>query len=168
MELTLHLDPNAITPLHRQVYDELRRAILTGRLVPGQRVPSTRSLSRTLAISRTTVTQSYEQLLSEGYLEARTGSGTFVCRQLPDGLLQADGMAAIDAVPPSVRPLSRYAQAMENMPLVLQSYPTAEISFRYGRPALQHFPIGLWRKLLARHASQDTEWLDYALDPQGD
>jgi GntR family transcriptional regulator / MocR family aminotransferase len=168
MELTLQLDPNATIPLHRQVYDELRRAILTGRLVPGQRVPSTRSLSRTLAISRTTVTQSYEQLLSEGYLEARAGSGTFVCRQLPDGLLQADGVQPIDPAPPSTVQLSRYAQAMEKTPLVLQSYPTAEISFRYGRPALQHFPIGLWRKLLARHAGKDTEWLDYALDPQGD
>jgi GntR family transcriptional regulator / MocR family aminotransferase len=168
MELTLHLDHNSTTPLHRQVYAELRQAILSGRLSPGQRVPSTRSLSRTLAISRTTVTQSYEQLLSEGYLETRAGSGTFVCRQLPDRLLQAVAIDPFDPAQPNLLKLSRYAQALDETPLVLQTFPTAEISFRYGRPALQHFPIVLWRKLLSRHCSADAEWLDYSLDPQGD
>ncbi len=167
MELTLSLDHDSALPLHRQVYAELRRSILTGRLLPGQRVPSTRSLALDLAISRTTVTQSYEQLLSEGYLETRHGSGTFVCRQLPDTLLQTEAITAIDRPKPTTLRLSKYAQFMVGNPLVLQTYPTAEISFRYGRPALQQFPIALWRKLLSRHCSSDIEWLDYALDAQG-
>jgi GntR family transcriptional regulator / MocR family aminotransferase len=168
MELTLSLDHDAAMPLHRQVYAELRRSILTGRLLPGQRVPSTRSLSQSLGISRTTVTQGYEQLLSEGYLETRHGSGTFVCGQLPETLLQTEAIAPIDPPKPSAIRLSRYAQSMTGNPLVLQTYPDAEISFRYGRPALQHFPIDLWRKLLSRHCNADTGWLDYALDAQGD
>jgi GntR family transcriptional regulator / MocR family aminotransferase len=168
MELTLHLDHNTTVPLHRQVYAELRQAILAGRLAPGQQLPSTRSLSRTLAISRTTVTQSYEQLLGEGYLETRSGSGTFICRQLPDRLLQTVAIAPINPAKPASLKLSRYAQAMDEMPLLLQTFPTAAISFRYGRPALQHFPIALWRKLLSRHCGGGTEWLDYSLDPQGD
>jgi GntR family transcriptional regulator / MocR family aminotransferase len=168
MELTLSLDHDSTVPLHRQVYTELRRSILTGRLLPGQQVPSTRSLSQAIGVSRTTVTQGYEQLLSEGYLETRHGSGTFVCGQLPDALLHTEAIAPIDRPKPATLQLSKYAQSMVGNPLVLQSYPTAEISFRYGRPALQQFPIALWRKLLSRHCSADTEWLDYALDAQGD
>jgi GntR family transcriptional regulator / MocR family aminotransferase len=168
MELTLSLDHDAAMPLHRQVYVELRRSILAGRLLPGQRVPSTRSLAQSLAISRTTVTQGYEQLLSEGYLETRHGSGTFVCGQLPDAMLNTAAIDPINAAKPTTRRLSPYAQAIMGDPLVRQTFPTAEISFRYGRPALQHFPIGLWRKLLSRHCNADPTWLDYSLEAQGD
>src|SRR5262249_48776537 len=88
MDLAITLDQRSATPLHKQLYDELRRAILTGRLKPGERVPSTRGLSQSLGVSRATVTQSYEQLLSEGYLRAASGSGTFVGCKLPDELLK--------------------------------------------------------------------------------
>ncbi len=166
MELALSLDFQSSTPLHRQVYDELRRAILTGRLSPGERVPSTRSLSQSLSISRTTVTQGYEQLLSEGYLETRTGSGTFVCVQLPDALLQTGEVLARKLAQPAAFKLSRYAQQMK-MPFSLKPQPTVEISFRYGRPAIEQFPIALWRKLISRHCLGDRQWLNYALDIQG-
>src|SRR5262245_54742185 len=88
MDLAITFDQRSSKPLHKQLYDELRSAILTGRLKPGERVPSTRTLSQSLGVSRTTVTQSYEQLLSEGYLRAATGSGTFVGCELPDELLK--------------------------------------------------------------------------------
>lgn len=167
MELTLRLDYGSQAPLHQQVYTELRAAILSGRLLPGQRVPSTRSLSRSLGISRTTVTLSYEQLLSEGYLEAQHGSGTFVCRQLPDELLHTERIATHPKAESSPIQLSRYAHYLAETPFALQPEPTVEISFRYGRPALKQFPIALWRKLLARRCRADSEWLDYALEPQG-
>ena len=70
MELTLTVDHNLERPLHYQLYDGLRDAILAGRLKPGDRVPSTRSLAQSLGVSRATITQGYEQLLSEGYLQA--------------------------------------------------------------------------------------------------
>src|SRR5215475_11545790 len=89
MDLAITLDQRSTTPLHKQLYDELRGAILTGRLKPGERVPSTRTLSHSLGVSRTTVTQSYDQLLSEGYLRSATGSGTFVGCELPDELLKS-------------------------------------------------------------------------------
>jgi GntR family transcriptional regulator/MocR family aminotransferase len=167
MELTLHLDHGSKTPLHQQVYAELRGAILSGRLLPGQRVPSTRSLSQLLNISRTTVTQSYEQLLSEGYLEARSGSDTFVCGQLPDDMLHTERISAAAQPEKSKIRLSRYAHYLAETPFALQPELSIEISFRYGRPALKHFPIALWRKLLARRCQSDFQWLDYVLDPQG-
>jgi GntR family transcriptional regulator / MocR family aminotransferase len=167
MELTLSLDHHSLIPLHRQVYEELRGAILTGRLGPGDRVPSSRSLARSLAVSRTTVTQGYEQLLSEGYLETRSGSGTFVCVQLPDALLQTDEVSVQTPVPTAVLKLSRYAERM-TMPFNLKPEPIAEISFRYGRPSLEQFPIALRRKLLSRYCVESRQWLDYALEVQGD
>lgn len=167
MDLTIRLDHQSTLPLHRQVYEELRRAILTGRLLPCQRLPSSRALANSLSISRTTVTQSYEQLLSEGYLETRQGAGTFVCAQLPDDWLRSD---PVDAAPRSSQAavkLSAYADRLSQTLFALQPEPKAAINFRYGRPALDVFPMRLWRKLLAHHCRADSTWLDYATDPQG-
>lgn len=102
---TLHLpiDRSDATPLHRQIYDGLRRSILDGLLKPGQRVPSTRALAEDLAISRQPVLAAYEQLLHEGYLDGRTGSGTFVSRALPDDLLASTAAQAPGAAPPPPR-----------------------------------------------------------------
>src|SRR5215475_2158193 len=71
-------------PLHRQVYDQWRSAILSGRFRRGARVPSTRAFADTYGISRVTVTAAYDQLLAEGYFETKTGAGTFVSSDLPD------------------------------------------------------------------------------------
>src|SRR5438093_10745445 len=87
--LTLALDPKAPAPLFRQVYDGLRSAILAGRLHPGTRLPASRGLARELGVSRNTVLSAYDQLLAEGYLEGRFGSGTYIPHTLPDDLLRA-------------------------------------------------------------------------------
>ncbi|PHJ57265.1 hypothetical protein VF14_08630 [Nostoc linckia z18] len=54
MDFAITIDPQASLPLHRQVYEELRQAILSGRLAPGQKLPSSRTLSQFLSISRAT------------------------------------------------------------------------------------------------------------------
>src|SRR5690349_854403 len=89
MELAITLNPAASEPLQRQLYSELRRGILSGRLARGLRLPPTRELATNLGISRTTVTLVYEALVSEGYLEGKTGAGTFVASCLPDESLEA-------------------------------------------------------------------------------
>src|SRR5262249_46070553 len=86
---TVPLDARSIVPLHRQIYDRLRDAILKGNLAAKARLPSTRSLANELGISRNTVTTAFDQLLAEGYLESRTGSGTYVNESLPEELLHA-------------------------------------------------------------------------------
>ena len=88
MRAAIVLERASAAPLHRQIYDQWRQGILTGRFRRAERVPSTRELSSALGVSRSTVTLAYEQLASEGYLESARGSGTFVCRQLPDELLR--------------------------------------------------------------------------------
>jgi DNA-binding transcriptional regulator YhcF (GntR family) len=66
-------------PLYRQVYAQLREAILGGRLPAGARLPSTRALARTLRVSRNTILNAYEALIADALLAARQGSGTRVC-----------------------------------------------------------------------------------------
>ncbi|HZS47543.1 MAG TPA: winged helix-turn-helix domain-containing protein [Blastocatellia bacterium] len=70
--------------LYHKVYRAIMDSILSGELPPGSRLPSTRSLATSLNISRNSVSHAYEQLFSEGYIEGKVGSGTYVSRQLPE------------------------------------------------------------------------------------
>jgi GntR family transcriptional regulator/MocR family aminotransferase len=175
MDLAITLDQRSMAPLNRQLYEELRKAILFGRLKPGERVPSTRALAKSLGVSRTTVTQSYEQLLSEGYLRAATGSGTFVGCQLPDELLKT---APVE----TSRPAAQSGQARSTSSFKLSSYGESltdtvpfeppeldlPIHFKSGRPALEEFHLQQWRRLMLRHCrTNDPSLLDYAADSQG-
>ena len=92
--LGIGLDRTLDEPLHRQVYAQIRDAILSGRLPPDTPLPSSRALAAELAASRNTILLAFDQLLSEGYVEGRTGSGTYVARVLPDRLLIEIGRAS--------------------------------------------------------------------------
>lgn len=76
-ELMIDLDDSLRKPLYRQIYDYIRSHIADGKISCGEKLPSTRLLAAHLQISRSTVSLAYEQLLSEGYLEARRGSGYY-------------------------------------------------------------------------------------------
>src|SRR5262249_40008202 len=80
----VHVERTAGEPLHRQVYRELVQLILSGRLRPRARVPSSRMLADELGVARNTVLLDVDQLMSEGYVETRHGSGTYVSLELPD------------------------------------------------------------------------------------
>jgi len=77
------LERDSATPLFRQLYLQLKEAILAGGIAPSARLPATRELGRLLAVSRQTVLAAYEQLMAEGYLEGAVGKGTFVSASLP-------------------------------------------------------------------------------------
>src|SRR5262249_11660389 len=72
------LDRASRTPLSRQIYMQVRSAVLSGALRAGTRVPSSRSMASQLGVARASVVSAYEQLLAEGYVESRHGSGTFI------------------------------------------------------------------------------------------
>jgi GntR family transcriptional regulator/MocR family aminotransferase len=76
------LDRTSRTPLTRQIYMEVRAAVLSGALSPGARVPSSRAMASKLGVARASVVSAYEQLLAEGYVESRRGSGTFISGHL--------------------------------------------------------------------------------------
>jgi GntR family transcriptional regulator/MocR family aminotransferase len=175
MDFAITLDQRSRTPLHKQLYEELRQAILCGRLNPGERVPSTRSLAQSLKVSRTTVTQSYEQLLSEGYLRATTGSGTYVGCQLPDELLKSHPVERPRSAGHSSRAnhsplenLSRYGASITDLAPFEPYEPDMPINFKNGRPALEEFPLRQWRRLTLRHYRANApRLLDYADGSQG-
>ena len=91
------LDAKSETPLYRQLYNSLRRAILKGQLAPGARLQSSREIAKELKVSRNTVVNAFEQLLAEGYLEGQVGSGTYVSRALPEEFLNVKTFARSNA-----------------------------------------------------------------------
>jgi GntR family transcriptional regulator/MocR family aminotransferase len=140
----LPVDRSSDLPLHRQVYDGFRKAILGGMLRPGQRVPSTRVLAVELGMSRLPVLTAYEQLLHEGYLEGRVGSGTYVCATAPDSRLRAKPRVA---TPPGSAKREHVAPGREE---------GGVRPFRMSLPALDEFPQALWGRIVARHAHRLT------------
>jgi GntR family transcriptional regulator/MocR family aminotransferase len=144
----IDLDRGKSIPLHRQLYYRLSNAILTRRLAPGMRLPPTRALAAELGVSRNTVVNTFEQLLAEGYIEGKVGSGTFVSRALPDHVLQvrAKSDAPARAMPASVA-LSKRGAIIAAAPASHWQDFGGPRAFRTGVPALDEFPFGVWRQL---------------------
>src|ERR1700736_1929134 len=82
-EIDLGLPAKGSRDSGRILYRQLKAAILDGRLAPGARLPATRKSATYFGVSRNTVSEVYERLLSEGYVVSRQGSGTFVAETLP-------------------------------------------------------------------------------------
>ena len=136
------------TPLRAQIYRDLRGAILDGRLRPGERLPSTRMLSAEMRVSRNTTEGAYEQLVAEGYLSRRVGSGTFVASCLP-GRPRGAGAARRSPLASGPSPgLSARGRSLARS--LACSDPRAIRAFGAGFPALDEFPSDLWRRLTAR------------------
>ena len=76
------LDRASRTPLTRQIYMQVRSAVLSGALGPGARMPSSRAMASKLGVARASVVLAYQHLLAEGYVESRHGSGTFIAGDL--------------------------------------------------------------------------------------
>ena len=145
----LTLDASSPTPLHRQIYFEIRSAILDGRLKPGARLPASRSLARDLSISRNTVTTAFDQLAAEGYIEARTGAGSFVPAHLPrDHVKPASTTmsARTDEASSGLLPSRRAFQLMS-----MAGEPASRRPFSPGLPEVDLFPFKEWARLLGRH-----------------
>jgi GntR family transcriptional regulator / MocR family aminotransferase len=137
------IDRGSSVPLHRQIYDGFRSAILEGRLRPRQRIPSSRVLASEIRVSRFPVLNAYAQLLAEGYLESRVGAGTVISSSLPEQLTSA-------------------APLRENFPWMVHLG-----AFRVGQVAFEQFPHQIWSSLAARHArAMNARSVHYA-NPMG-
>ena len=144
------MPPAAGQEVGRWLYSELRAAILDGRLKPGSRMPSTRSLSKQYALARGTVSAAFDHLKSEGYIETVVGAGTFVAARIPDEGIEAQSRAADSAVPPSKAGLaSRGRAAVEGVRLLPASHSLG-VAFRSYEPAIDLFPVSLWSRVAGR------------------
>jgi GntR family transcriptional regulator / MocR family aminotransferase len=160
------IDRNERKPLHVQVYDGYREAILRGDLQPGQRIPSSRELAAEIGVSRFPVLHAYEQLMAEGYFEGHVGSGTFVSATLPEQMMSfRRSTGDLDADTKGIRPISRR----------IQFYPHFEKdprlrgwgAFGVHQPAYDHFPFKVWAGLVARHSRNPHVSAIHNINPLG-
>jgi GntR family transcriptional regulator / MocR family aminotransferase len=167
MRAAIMLDRQSPAPLHRQIYDQWRQGILRGRFRRAERVPSTRELSTALEVSRSTVTVAYDQLIAEGYLESSRGSGTFVCRELPDELLKPNHNPARPETDTPAPRLSRYGAGLHS-DFGYPHSPPGFVCLTQWRPDLGLFPLKTWRKLVMRRLrSAAPELFDYSDEAAG-
>ena len=138
--------PSGGIALYRWLYEQLRAAILEGRLHPGARLPATRDVGKTYKLSRATVVAAFEQLKSEGYVEGRTGSGTYVSRVLPEQFLHAGGVHPKGRLSHRRIVLSAYAKGLSPF----HALPARPVrAFRANQSALNLFPAKLWAQVAA-------------------
>jgi GntR family transcriptional regulator / MocR family aminotransferase len=149
MGTVVAIDRSSPVPLSRQIYDFWRLGILSGRFSGGERVPSTRDLATALDLSRGTITQAYEQLISEGYFQTTHGSGTFVCRQLPEKLLNAPATAGRRPAHEPAAPLSTFGKRLQKDYQQLDQR-SGHICLSHWGPDLDLFPLESWHRLYAR------------------
>ena len=143
--LYIKLDRSRKTSLTQQLYTGIIEKILNGALSAGEKLPSSRSLSRSLGVSRNVVLEAYDQLTAEGFIESAHGSGTYVA----DGT-QMNGY--------------RIGQVPQKKPLtgLLYEPDSAVIDFRTGVPDLSLFPVTKWGGLYRSVCeSLDPITLDY-------
>jgi GntR family transcriptional regulator/MocR family aminotransferase len=162
------LDGESQTPLYRQLYDSLRRAILAGHLAPGTRLQSTREMAEELKVSRNTVVNAYEQLLAEGYLEGQVGSGTYISRALPEDLLTVKTVTRrMPRAGAKAVGLSGRGKAVAAFAPMIPRAPEPVRPFQTGVPALDTFPFDIWSRLLARRWRCPAATLLGYGEPQG-
>lgn len=133
-------------PIYRQLDAALRKLILEGILRPAQKLPSTRELAEDLGVSRITVKSVYEQLVAEGYAEARTGAGTFVSHGLDPESSPNVRLPRRRAKPQEIE-ISDHAQKIMSSKASIRHGETH--AFRPGVPALDLFPVKSWNKYLS-------------------
>jgi len=155
------VDRAADAPVFRQIYLQLRSAILSGALHPGMKLPSTRELAVQLGVSRSAVVAAFEQLLAEGYASGKKGAGTFIASDLPEPFAAIHGRKPR---PASVAGTADFQNLGDFVDVTRQS---DERPFNLGRTLVDARTAELWRKLSARSLRGfGPQHLGYA-DPHG-
>jgi GntR family transcriptional regulator/MocR family aminotransferase len=153
---SIKIDKHADKKISIQLYMALRDLLLTGALTPGDRLPATRTLAQEIGVSRTTVIDAIDRLISEGLLEARVGAGTFVSDALHARLEPKPTPSSNDNIKaiPRLSHASKHAipdfKVRTRLPHKSQAFVTA-------LPALDAFPMAQWAKLSARHWRKDRD-----------
>ncbi len=158
--MDLHVSLNDPRRLAAQIYSQVRDAITAGELRPGDAMPSSRELSRSLNVSRNTVIAAYDRLTAEGLLRSRPGAGVYVAGGGRDAGHRRDATPPIGQ--PQPRPLWT---CMDRLDEFLS--PAGEFDFRCGVPSLQHFPFAVWRPLVSRHLRLNAPRAGSGAEPAG-
>jgi GntR family transcriptional regulator/MocR family aminotransferase len=139
-QVDLAVDLSQRTGRTDAIYRALHGALTTGRVPAGERLPSTRDLARDLGVSRASVATAYERLVAEGFLETRTGAGTFATAAA------SDTPPVRRRSPGTLRPRAGWRWTAHP---ASGDQPVPDHDFRVGIPDAGLFPFDTWRRLLA-------------------
>jgi GntR family transcriptional regulator / MocR family aminotransferase len=158
-------------PLYQQIYEALKQKVLTGELQRGTKMPSSRTLANDLCVSRNIVLIAYDQLIAEGYVESRQGSGTYVAA-IPDDFLNSKATPRLLKPDLPVAPrLSSYAERIGTTFLQLARRavprPSVKYNFRYGHTAIDLLDQRVWRRLIAHRTIRSFKAGAFYSEPQG-
>ena len=126
------LDNDSINPLYMQIYEELKKEIISGDLEEGSKLMSTRNLAATLSVSRNTVESAYLQLCSEGYISSKAGSG-FIVEKLDRAIIS--------------KLKKQDYEKNKNIGSKIKEDTNYKYNFQYGNLSSSDFPLRLWKKL---------------------
>ncbi|HEY0614812.1 MAG TPA: PLP-dependent aminotransferase family protein [Candidatus Elarobacter sp.] len=143
---TLEVDVGRRGTIRAQLLGQVRAAILDARLPAGARLPSTRTVAARLGISRSTVTEVFDQLLAEGYLVARHGSGTYVS----PAVRTPPARTRTAAAPTSWERVSRRGQLFAGITTRTRDGDREPRAFQTGIPAIELFPFATWSRIAAK------------------
>lgn len=146
-ELTMNLKTGSKMPLYEQIYTYIKRDIQSGRIACGEKLPSTRALSKHLEVSRSTVELAYEQLLSEGFVESEACRGFFVAQ---------------------IEELYHFDKVRKNEKEPSASDRKYRYDFTPNGVDLNSFPYNVWRKLSKDILMDDRTELFRSGDSQGE
>jgi GntR family transcriptional regulator / MocR family aminotransferase len=164
--LGLALDPASAVPLHRQIGEQVRRAILERRLAPGQKLPSSRLMAAELGCARGTILLAMDQLVAEGYVVAQAASGLSVAANLPDEMLVSPKVDRRSVPAVSAPVLSRRTSSALAAQAIEETFDDSPIAFPTGQPD-RAFPFALWAKLLEQEWRKPSWAIAGALHPFG-
>ena len=146
------IDKYSNKKISTQIYMGLRAIILSEGLKAGERLPASRTLAQDLAVSRTTIVNAIERLISEGLLEARRGAGTYVSHimreERPSPARPVQKGADCNGAP--VQIADAMARALPAL-IARKRQPRRPHAFITGLPALDEFPMAQWCKLSAKN-----------------
>jgi len=157
----IYIDENSKTPIYQQIYEQLKFAVESGELAAGEKLPATRNLANTLCVGRNTVENAYQQLLVEGYVTSKVGSG-YQVMDIADQVFIHERKTN--------KPIKQHYESIETQPPPEDpNYPGVLYDFNYKNMDSEFFPYALWRKytnqLLA--SENNTKFTSYS-DKQGE
>ncbi|MFT5656977.1 MAG: GntR family transcriptional regulator/MocR family aminotransferase [Gammaproteobacteria bacterium] len=141
---SLKLDRSSQASLQKQLFQMLRQGVLSADLPADSKLPSSRTLAKSLGVGRNTVIAVYDQLIAEGYLISRVGSGTQVSQSVSGVQLKSKAINAGDSPKLSTRGMRMTSTSR-------LKHSGAQASFQVGLPALDEFPYAKWSRFVARN-----------------
>ncbi|MGA7411120.1 MAG: PLP-dependent aminotransferase family protein, partial [Bryobacteraceae bacterium] len=183
---TVKLDWASGMPLYRQLYEVVRQRVLDGTLAAGARLPAARVLMKDVCVSRNTVLAAFHQLIADGHLLAKPGSGVYVAERASAPPVSTVGIVDPGSVASPTPPTSPVPQAplssakpdetlhlptrasiLAELPLSKLYRPGPPRPFRTGAPDSREFPLETWERLRARALREGGAQLLNAGDPAG-